>query len=77
MDILLLKIIVILPKNIADYCEFVHELVPLAMDGQSFLRMMERQQFDVVVLDVMLPRMDGLTCLWQCAPRATPPRSCC
>jgi two-component system, OmpR family, response regulator len=31
-----------------------------ALDGQQALQAFEQQQFDLVVLDIMLPRMDGL-----------------
>jgi DNA-binding response OmpR family regulator len=31
-----------------------------ALDGQQALSVFERHQFDLVVLDIMLPRMDGL-----------------
>jgi CheY-like chemotaxis protein len=35
----------------------------LANDGQQALDCLEREQFDVVLLDVMMPVMDGLTAL--------------
>ena len=31
-----------------------------AFDGQQALQAFEQQQFDLVVLDIMLPQMDGL-----------------
>ena len=33
------------------------------MDGLSALRLLARQSFDAAVIDVGLPRMDGLSCL--------------
>ena len=63
MEILLVEDHRDIAENIADYCEARGDELVLAMDGRSALRMLERQQFDVIVLDVMLPRMDGLTCL--------------
>jgi DNA-binding response OmpR family regulator len=36
-----------------------YEVVP-ALDGQEALRRFENERFDLVVLDVMLPKMDGL-----------------
>jgi DNA-binding response OmpR family regulator len=36
-----------------------YEVVP-ALDGQEALRRFENERFDLVVLDIMLPKMDGL-----------------
>src|SRR5688500_17258785 len=36
-----------------------YEVVP-ALDGQQALDAFERQPFDLVVLDIMLPKVDGL-----------------
>jgi DNA-binding response OmpR family regulator len=36
-----------------------YEVVP-ALDGQEALRRFEHERFDLVVLDIMLPKMDGL-----------------
>src|SRR5688500_17655228 len=36
-----------------------YEVVP-ALDGQEALHEFDRQRFDLVVLDIMLPKIDGL-----------------
>ena len=35
--------------------------VQLANDGKKALRMFKQERFDLVILDVMLPEMDGFT----------------
>lgn len=65
MDILLVEDHRDIAENIADFCEARGHELTLAMDGVSALRLLERQRYHVVVLDVMLPRMDGLECLQQ------------
>jgi two-component system, OmpR family, copper resistance phosphate regulon response regulator CusR len=37
--------------------------VDLAGDGQEALRLIESQDYDAIVLDIMLPRVDGLQVL--------------
>lgn len=37
--------------------------VRLAFDGQQGLELVQCSQFDVIVLDIMLPKVDGLTVL--------------
>ena len=65
MQILLVEDNRDIAENVADFCEAVgHELV-LAMDGVTALRLLEGTRYDVIVLDLMLPRMDGLTFLQQ------------
>ena len=39
-----------------------HQVVGIAADGQDALEKYERVQPDVVLMDVRMPRMDGLTC---------------
>ena len=65
MDILLVEDHHDIAENIADYCEAAGHDLALAVDGVTALRMLQASTFDVVILDVMLPRMDGLTCLQQ------------
>ena len=40
-----------------------------AMDGQTGLEVARQQQPDLVVLDLMLPGLDGLKCAASCARR--------
>ena len=41
--------------------------VTLAYDGEEALRLGKTDSFDVMILDVMLPRMDGFTVIRKCA----------
>ncbi len=46
----------------------------LAADGESALRRMERESFDLVLLDVMMPVMDGWGVLEALQTNPSPPR---
>ena len=48
-------------ENIADYLEAQGNILDFAMDGIGGLHLALTQDYDVIVLDIMLPRMDGLT----------------
>lgn len=48
-------------ENIADYMESLGHSTDFAMNGISGLHLALTQKYDVVILDVMLPAMDGLT----------------
>ena len=64
-----------LAGNIGDYLEVQGYSVDFAMDGISAMHLALTKSFDVIVLDIMLPGMDGLTfCrkLRQEAEQATP-----
>lgn len=50
-----------LAANIADYLEAHGYLVDVAMDGVTGLHLAVSQPHDVIVLDLMLPGIDGLT----------------
>ena len=50
-----------LAANIADYLEAKGYLVDVAMDGVTGLHLAVTQPHDVIVLDLMLPGIDGLT----------------
>jgi two-component system response regulator RegX3 len=47
--------------------------VTVARDGQEALRLFEQQRFDLVLLDVMLPRMSGLDVLRAIRAHSTVP----
>ena len=49
-----------------------YEVVP-ALDGQQALAEFERQRFDLVVLDIMLPKIDGLEVCRQLRARSSVP----
>jgi len=48
-------------QNIADYLELKGYLVDCAYDGLGGLHLAVTQPFDLIILDLMLPGMDGLT----------------
>ncbi len=48
-------------ENIADYLEVHGHVLDFAMDGIGGLHLALTQDYDAIVLDVMLPGMDGLT----------------
>jgi two-component system response regulator MprA len=49
--------------------------IEVAVDGEHALAVMERDAADAVVLDVMMPGVDGLGSAAGCAPPATAHRS--
>lgn len=49
--------------NLVEYLEARACLVDLAYDGPAAVKQLERDTFDVIVLDIGLPRMDGLEVL--------------
>jgi len=50
-----------LAENIADFFESQGHLLDFAMDGIGGLHLALTENYDVIILDIMLPRMDGLT----------------
>lgn len=48
-------------ENIGDYLEVQGHIPDFAMDGIGGLHLALTQDYDVIVLDIMLPGMDGLT----------------
>ena len=48
-------------ENIADYLEVQDHALDFAMDGIGGLHLALTQDYDAIVLDIMLPGMDGLT----------------
>lgn len=49
-----------LAANIADHLSSLGHWVQVCQDGESALEAVRGGQFDIVVLDVMLPKLDGL-----------------
>jgi DNA-binding response OmpR family regulator len=47
-------------RTVADNLRFEHYEVMTAMDGETALVLQQEQQADLIVLDLMLPRMSGL-----------------
>ena len=48
-------------ENISDYLELQGHVMDFAMDGIHGLHLALTQDYDVIILDIMLPGMDGLT----------------
>lgn len=47
--------------TIAKYLALDHKQVDIASDGQQWLDMFAQKKYDIVLLDLMLPKVDGLT----------------
>ncbi len=60
MKILIVEDNMDIAANIGDYLEDKGHIVDFAHDGITGLRMAEEQDFDAIVLDLMLPGMEGL-----------------
>ena len=50
-------------KIISDYLKANEMLVEMAADGEEALEMLAEDNFDLVILDVMMPKMDGWSVL--------------
>ena len=50
-----------LAENISDFFESQGHLLDFAMDGVGGLHLALTEDYDAIILDIMLPRMDGLT----------------
>ena len=50
-----------LAENIGDYLTAMGHIVDFGMDGISGMHLALTQSFDVIILDLMLPGMDGIT----------------
>ncbi len=61
LSILLVEDNADLAANVADYLEAHGHLVDVALDGVTGLHLAVAQPHDVVILDLMLPGIDGLT----------------
>lgn len=61
LDVLVVEDNAALARNIADYLEPLGHRLDFAADGRSGLALALSHPFDVVILDVALPLMDGLS----------------
>ena len=61
LRILIVEDNVDIAENIADYLEVQGHVLDFAMDGIGGLHLALTQDYDAIVLDIMLPGMDGLT----------------
>ncbi|WP_421172687.1 response regulator transcription factor [Aeromonas sp. 601115] len=48
-------------ETIMDYLELAGHCLDCAYHGQAALQLLEEQRFDVIIMDVMMPRLDGLS----------------
>lgn len=47
-------------ETVMDYLELTGHRVDCAYHGQAALQLLAEQRFDVIIMDVMMPRLDGL-----------------
>lgn len=47
-------------ETLTDYLELEGHLVDCAYNGVMALQIMEQQQFDVIIMDIMMPKLDGI-----------------
>lgn len=60
-----------LARNIVDYLQLLGHQTDYAADGKLGLQLALQQQFDVILLDLMLPRLDGLSLCRQLRSQAS------
>jgi CheY-like chemotaxis protein len=63
LNVLIIEDNAALAANIYDYLEACGHHPDAAPDGESGLGLLAINQYDVIVLDWMMPRMDGITML--------------
>lgn len=61
LRILIVEDSIDLAENIGDYFEIQGHVMDFAMDGISGLHLALTHDYDAIILDIMLPGMDGLT----------------
>jgi DNA-binding response OmpR family regulator len=61
MELLLIEDHQDIAANIAEYFEARGDAVAHALDGESGLAMAQRENYDAIVLDLMLPGIDGVS----------------
>ncbi len=63
MKILLLEDEVMLNEAIVEYLEAINHQVVTTLDGSQALEVLRKENFDLLILDINVPGMDGLTLL--------------
>ncbi len=63
MKILLLEDDIMLGEAITKYIQSTGHMVILAQDGAESLRLINEENFDLLILDINVPQIDGLTIL--------------
>ena len=61
LRILIVEDSIDLSENISDYFEIQGHVTDFAMDGITGLHLALTNEYDAIILDIMLPGMDGLT----------------
>ena len=65
MKIFLLEDEVMLNESIVEYLEIINHSVRSSLDGTEALKILQDENFDLLILDINVPGMDGLTLLEQ------------
>ena len=65
MKIFLLEDEVMLNESIVEYLEIINHSVRASLDGSEALEILQHENFDLLILDINVPGMDGLTLLEQ------------
>jgi DNA-binding response OmpR family regulator len=63
MKIFLLEDEIMLNESIQEYLEQIGHQVITALDGASAIKILQEQSFDLLLLDINVPNIDGLTLL--------------
>lgn len=71
LRILLVEDEPVLARNILDYLQLSGHQTDYASDGKLGLQLALQQQFDVILLDLMLPKLDGLSLCRQLRAQAS------
>ena len=61
MHILIVEDTFSVAETIADYLELEGMTIDFAYHGESALKLVEDNHYDVIIMDVMMPKMDGIT----------------
>lgn len=63
LSVLIVEDNLALAANMFDYLEACGHTPDAAPDGKSAIRLLAENRYDVIVLDWMMPRMDGISLL--------------
>ena len=61
MHILIVEDTYSVAETIADYLELEGMTIDFAYHGESALKLVEENHYDVIIMDIMMPKMDGIT----------------